>query len=70
MIQLRDLGLPLKAARNSALRQLVLDMPAAVAAQALGYSPITTERHATQSGTVWSSYPARRRATEDHPTAR
>lgn len=64
MIQLRGTGIPLKAARNSALRQLVLDMPAAVAAQALGYSPITTERHAAQSGTVWSSYPARRRATE------
>jgi hypothetical protein len=63
MIQLRALGLPLMAARNSAPRQLVLDMPAAVAAQALGYNPVTTERHAVHSGIVWSSYPVQRSAS-------
>ncbi len=36
--QLRHLGIPLRQARNSALRQLVQDMPPAVAARTLGYS--------------------------------
>jgi hypothetical protein len=61
MVQLRALGIPLLAARNSALRQLVTDMPAAVAAQALGYHPNTAERHAKDSGTTWSLYAGIRR---------
>jgi len=59
MINLRRLDIPLRAARNSALRQLVLDMPAAVAAQAVGYSPETVERHARESGTRWTAYASR-----------
>lgn len=55
-IQLHNLGIRPRAARNSALRQLVMDMPPPVAAEALGYSPNTTERHAKDSGTIWSFY--------------
>jgi len=58
MTQLREAGVPLLAARNSALRQLVPDMPPAVAAQALGYSPQIAEAHARQAGATWSPYAA------------
>jgi len=56
MTKLRDAGVPLLASRNSALRQLVLDMPPAVAAQALGYSPQVADAHARQAGATWTSY--------------
>lgn len=60
MRRLRDAGVPLLAARNSALRQLVLDMPPAVAAQALGYSHQVAEAHARNAGATWTSYAAHR----------
>jgi len=49
--QLRNLGIPLRQARNSALRQLVQDMPPAVAARTLGYSQKIVEhpRRASRS---------------------
>jgi hypothetical protein len=47
----RDSGVHLLGGRNSALRQLVLDMPPAIAAQALGYSPKIAEAHARNAGT-------------------
>lgn len=56
MTRLRDAGVPLLAARNSALRQLVLDMPPAVAAQALGYSSQVADAHARHAGATWSNY--------------
>ena len=42
LIQLRDLGLPMRTARISALRQLVLQVPAPVIAGALGFHHTTT----------------------------
>lgn len=60
MTRLRDAGVPLLAARNSALRQLVLDMPPAVAAQALGYSAQVVEAHARNAGATWTTYAAHR----------
>lgn len=56
MGRVRDAGVHLLGGRNSALRQLVLDMPPAVAAQAIGYSPQVAEQHARQSGATWVTY--------------
>jgi hypothetical protein len=52
----RNLGIPAVAGRTAALRQLVLQAPAPVVAQALGYSHSTTTRVATEAGTPWSRY--------------
>jgi hypothetical protein len=57
----RDLGIPALAGRTAALRQLVLQAPAPVIAQALGYNHSTTTRVATEAGTPWSRY-----ASGDH----
>jgi hypothetical protein len=57
----RDLGIPALAGRTAALRQLVLQVPAPVVAQALGYHHNTATRVATQAGTPWSRY-----ASGDH----
>lgn len=59
----RDSGVHLLGGRNSALRQLVLDMPPAIAAQALGYSPQIAEAHARNAGTTWVTYAAYRSRT-------
>jgi len=53
---IRDLGIPALVGRTAALRQLVLQAPAPVVAQALGYSHGTTTRVATEAGTPWSRY--------------
>ena len=52
----RDLGIPALAGRTAALRQLVLQVPAPVIAQALGYHHHTTTRVASEAGTPWSRY--------------
>ena len=62
MRRLRDAGIHLLGARNSALRQLVLDMPPAVVAQALGYSPQVAENHARHDGATWATYASYRGA--------
>jgi hypothetical protein len=38
------------------LRQLVLQAPAPVVAQALGFHPVTAHRHAADAGGTWKSY--------------
>jgi hypothetical protein len=53
---MRELGIPTQAARTSAIRQLVLQAPAPVIAQALGYHPNTTHRHAADAGGIWIRY--------------
>lgn len=58
---IRDLGIPALAGRTAALRQLVLQAPAPVVAQALGYNHSTTTRVASEAGTPWSRY-----ASGDH----
>lgn len=57
MTLVRDAGVDLRGARNSALRQLVLDMPPAVAATVLGYSATITSQHARNAGQDFASYP-------------
>jgi len=56
--QLRDHGLPLRTARISALRQLVLQVPAPVIADALGFHHTTTTRQHVNAGAPWSRYAA------------
>jgi hypothetical protein len=56
--QLRALGLPLRTARISALRQLVLAVPAPVIADALGFHYTTTTRQNVNAGATWSRYAA------------
>jgi integrase len=54
--QLRDHGLPLRTARISALRQLVLQVPSPVIADALGFHHTTTTRQHLKAGGHWSHY--------------
>lgn len=56
--RLHRLGFPLKQARVSALRELVLQAPAPVIADALGFHQKSTSRQARNAGSTWSRYPA------------
>jgi integrase len=56
-----DVGIPTTAGRASAIRQHVLEMPAPVVADALGYHQVTTAKLAAQAGGTWSRY-----ASGDH----
>ena len=60
--KLRDVGIVIRAGRNSALDALVSELPAALAADATGYSPTTTVRHSAAAGVPWAAYPGRRRS--------
>lgn len=62
--RLRALGFPIKEARIAALRQLVLQAPAPVVADALGFHPTTATRQVTNAGGTWSRY-----APGDHTPA-
>jgi hypothetical protein len=53
---LTEFGIPTRAALTAALRQLVLQAPAPVIAQALGYHHNTTHRHASQAAGPWARY--------------
>ena len=55
--QLRDLGFPMRTARISALRQLVLQAPAPVIAEALGFHHTTTQRQRANAAGTWIHYP-------------
>ena len=59
---LRDAGLPMRNARTSALRDLVVQAPAPVVADALGFHQNTTTRQFTAAGGTWSRYAATRSA--------
>ena len=52
------LGLPTTPARTSALRQLVLAVPAPVVAAALGYDSATAEQHRFAASGHWNRYAA------------
>lgn len=55
---LRDLGVPLRLARVAAIRQLALQAPAPVIAEALGFHHTTTQRQTTHTGGTWNRYTA------------
>jgi hypothetical protein len=54
--QVNDIGVPTTGGRAAAIRKHVLDMPAPVVADALGYHPVTTARLAAQAGGTFSRY--------------
>ena len=56
VIGLGDAGINVLGARNSALRNLVAEMPPPVVANLLGYSHSCTQRHAQLAGQPWSRY--------------
>ncbi|QXE38075.1 hypothetical protein KQY30_31440 [Streptomyces sp. GMY02] len=53
---LRDLGIPAERGRTSVIRQLVLQAPAPVIAQALGYHDKSATRIASDAGAPWKHY--------------
>ena len=55
---LRDLGVPLRHARVAAIRQLALQAPAPVIAEALGFHHTTTHRQTIHAGGIWNRYAA------------
>jgi len=52
------IGVPALRGRSAAIRQLVLQMPPPVVAQALGYHQVSITRIAAQAGSPWSGYAA------------
>jgi hypothetical protein len=60
MNKLRDQGIDLRGARNSVLRALVLEMPAPIVADSLGYSYAVADRHRMAAGAGHVDYVARR----------
>lgn len=50
--------MPMRDARTSTLRQLVVQVPAPVVADALGFHQTTTTRQFTAAGGTWSRYAA------------
>lgn len=54
--QRHQLGVPTDAGLGAAIRQHVLDTPAPVVADALGYHHVTTTRLAAHAGLTWSHY--------------
>lgn len=51
-----DLGVRTTAGRAAAIRQRVLELPAPVVADALGYHQVTTAKLAAEAGGTWSRY--------------
>ena len=60
MNKLRNRGIDLRGARNAALRTLVLEMPAPIVADSLGYSYNVTDRHRSAARAIHADYVARR----------
>ncbi|MFD8726253.1 hypothetical protein ACFV2H_52235, partial [Streptomyces sp. NPDC059629] len=56
--RLGEIGVPVAAARGAAIRQQLLELPAPVVADALGYHDKTTSRLLRESGGTWSRYAA------------
>ncbi|SKV41874.1 site-specific recombinase XerD [Mycobacteroides abscessus subsp. massiliense] len=58
MDRLRWLGMDLLGARNTALRELVIQVPPPVVAEMLGYSDQVVNRHAALAAQPWGRYSA------------
>ena len=54
--QLREVGVPVMAAKTGTWQQLVREAPPSVLAEALGISPTTAMKHAARAGTDWLRY--------------
>ncbi|MDK0524535.1 hypothetical protein [Streptomyces sp. ML-6] len=53
---LHEVGVPAVAARGAAIRQQLLELPAPVVADALGYHDKTASRLLRETGGTWSRY--------------
>lgn len=70
-MRLNDRGISVLGARNSALQNLVAEIPAAVVANLLGYSHTSTQYHAQLAAQPWARYvTSRSRRRHDAPTGR
>ena len=58
MVRLRKLGINILGARNTALRELVTQVPPPVVAEMLGYSAQVAYRHAALAAQPWAQYAA------------
>ncbi|GLP81016.1 hypothetical protein [Mycobacterium antarcticum] len=56
MQRLRWVGIDLLGSRNTALRELVSEIPAPLVAEMLGYSDQVTQKHAAEAGNTWARY--------------
>ena len=56
MKRLRDLGINLLGARNTALQSLAVEVPPPLVAELLGYSYNVTHRHAEIAAQPWARY--------------
>ncbi len=63
---LRQIGVPAGSSRTGAIRQLVLQTPPPVVAQALSYHQVSTARIAAQAGSPWSGYAASNHGKDRH----
>lgn len=66
MHRLRWVGINTLGSRNTALKELVAQVPAPLVAEMLGYSDKVTQKHAAEVGNTWAKYvhPPEPRATE------
>jgi hypothetical protein len=55
---MRQAGIPAGRGRQTAIRQLVLQMRPPVVAEAFGYHQVSTTRIASEAGSPWSGYAA------------
>lgn len=60
MSLLRDAGIDLRHAKNASLRALVLELPAPVVADSLGYSYQVTDQHRQNAGAQFTDYLGKR----------
>ncbi|MFE4631222.1 hypothetical protein [Streptomyces mirabilis] len=58
--QMRHHGLPVRAARNTALMEAITDLPPIVVADLFGISPATAHRWSQLAGNSWAPYLAAR----------
>nr|WP_165965023.1 hypothetical protein [Mycobacterium eburneum] len=66
------MGINLLGSRNTALRELVSQIPPSVVAEMLGYSDQVTQKHAAEAGNTWMQYAsaADRKPAPTKPTGR
>lgn len=69
MSRLRQLGINVRASKNTALQSMVAEVPAPLVAQMLGYSHPTTQLHAALAATTWARYAASNTAHLDGTVA-
>ncbi|GAB4596036.1 hypothetical protein [Mycobacterium avium] len=68
MMRLRWLGVELLGSRNTALQELVSEVPPPLVAEMLGYSYQVTQRHAELAGTNWAKYASSRNMANSRRT--